>query len=136
MEVLLGAAGGMIIAVLMMAWLGTFARWFIVPGVDGGFVKDYGVLIKAHIDFVLMSLYCLGFYAAAKAANVEIPVLACWLIAIGGFTNPGVFVIAAFKPDFWQALWVKVYTGLSFIVTTAGFIWAASILVGRAFSAA
>ena len=67
-----------------MAWLGTFARWFVVPGVDGGLVKDYGVLIKAHIDFVLMSLYCLAIYAAAKAVGAEIPVLACWLIAIGG----------------------------------------------------
>ncbi|MBL8506475.1 MAG: hypothetical protein JNJ51_08960, partial [Methylobacillus glycogenes] len=55
MEILLAAAGGMIIAVLSMAWLGTFARWFVVAGVDGGLVKDYGVLIKAHIDFVLMS---------------------------------------------------------------------------------
>lgn len=136
MEVLLVAAGGMIVAVLTMAWLGTFARWFVVPGVDGGLVKDYGVLIKAHIDFVLMSLYCLAIYAAAKAVGAEIPVLACWLIAIGGFTNPGVFVIAAFKPDFWQALWVKIYTGLSFIITTAGFIWAALVLICTALSVA
>ncbi|GAB7561979.1 hypothetical protein LG202_00180 [Methylobacillus methanolivorans] len=136
MEVLLVAAGGMIVAVLSMAWLGTFARWFVVPGVDGGLVKDYGVLIKAHIDFVLMSLYCLAIYAAAKAVGAEIPVLACWLIAIGGFTNPGVFVIAAFKPDFWQALWVKIYTGLSFIITTVGFIWAALVLICTALSVA
>lgn len=129
MEILLAAAGGMIIAVLGMAWLGTFARWFVIPGVDGGLVKDYGVLIKAHIDFVLMSLYCFGIYAAAKSAGIEIPALACWLIAIGGFTNPGVFVIAAFKPDFWQVMWVKVYTGLSFIVTTAGFVWAAILFI-------
>ncbi|WP_025871329.1 hypothetical protein [Methylobacillus glycogenes] len=135
MEILLAAAGGMIIAVLSMAWLGTFARWFVVAGVDGGLVKDYGVLIKAHIDFVLMSLYCLGIYAAAKSAGVEIPVTACWLIAIGGFTNPGVFVIAAFKPDFWQVMWVKVYTALSFIVTTAGFVWAASVFVRHAIAA-
>jgi len=128
MEILLKAAVGMIFAVLTMAWLGTFARWFVIKGVDGGLVKDYGVLVKAHIDFVLMSLYCLAIYAAAKTAGVELPVAACWLIAIGGFTNPGVFVIAAFKPDFWQAMWVKVYTLASFIITTVGFIWASITL--------
>lgn len=118
----------MIFAVLTMAWLGMLARWLVVPGVDGGRVKDYGVLVKAHIDFELMSLYCLAFKAAAKAVGAELPAAACWLIAIGGFTNPGVFVIAAFKPDFWQALWVKVYTAASFIVTTVGFLWAATVL--------
>lgn len=128
MEILIQAAVGMIVAVLTMAWLGTFARWFVIKGVDGGLVKDYGVLVKAHIDFVLMSLYCLAIYAAAKAAAVELPVEACWLIAIGGFTNPGVFVIAAFKLDFWQAMWVKVYTMASFIVTTIGFLWAGYVL--------
>ncbi len=128
MEVLVQAAVGMIFAVLIMAWLGTFARWFVIKGVDGGLVKDYGVLIKAHIDFVLMSLYCLALYATARTIGVELPVLACWLVAIGGFTNPGVFVIAAFKPDFWQAMWVKVYTMASFIVTTVGFLWVAGVL--------
>jgi hypothetical protein len=129
MEILLLGAAAMIFAVLTMAWLGTFARWFVIKGVDGGLVKDYGVLIKAHIDFVLMSLYCLAIYAAAKAAGLTIPTMACWLITIGGFTNPSIFVIAAFKTNFWEALWVKIYTLLSFLTTTVGFIWAALIFI-------
>lgn len=129
MEILLLGAAVMIFAVLTMAWLGTFARWFIIKGVDGGLVKDYGALIKAHIDFVLMSLYCLAIYAAAKAAGVVIPTAACWLIAIGGFTNPSIFVIAAFKTNFWEALWVKIYTLASFLTTTVGFIWAALVFM-------
>ncbi|CAG0951869.1 hypothetical protein MTYP_00237 [Methylophilaceae bacterium] len=129
MEILLLGAAAMIFAVLSMAWLGTFARWFVIKGVDGGLVKDYGVLIKAHIDFVLMSLYCLAIYAAAKTAGITIPTTACWLIVIGGFTNPSIFLIAAFKTDFWEALWVKIYTLLSFIVTTVGFIWAALVFL-------
>jgi hypothetical protein len=129
MEVLLLGGAAMLFAVLSMAWLGTFARWFVIKGVDGGLVKDYGVLIKAHIDFVLMSLYCLAIYAAAKTAGITIPTTACWLIVIGGFTNPSIFLIAAFKTDFWAALWVKIYTLLSFIVTTVGFIWAALVFL-------
>lgn len=128
MEILIKGAVGMVFAVLTMAWLGTFARWFVIPGVDGGLVKDYGVLVKAHIDFVLMALFCLAIYATAKTAQIELPVEACWLIAIGGFTNPGVFVIAAFKPDFWQTTWVKAYTMASFIITTVGFVWAATVM--------
>lgn len=42
MEILLLGAAAMIFAVLTMAWLGTFARWFVIAGVDGGLVKDYG----------------------------------------------------------------------------------------------
>jgi hypothetical protein len=122
MEILLKGAVVMFFTALVMAWLGTFARWFIVKGVDGPFIKDYGLLVKAHIDFLLMSLFCMAFYGAAKSGNIELPIMACWFVVIGGMTNPGVFVIAMLKPDFWEHTWVKIYTAISFILTTAGFI--------------
>jgi len=123
MEILLKGGVVMVFTALVMAWLGTFARWFPIRGVDGALIKDYGLLVKAHIDFILMSLFCFTFYGVAKTANIELPIEACWLVVIGGITNPGVFVIAMLKPDFWQHVWVKVYTGLSFVITTTGFIW-------------
>lgn len=120
MEILLKGAVGMFGAALVLAWLGTFARWFVIKGVDGGFVKNYEVLVKAHVDFILMSLFCLAFYAI----KIPLPLAACWLIVIGGFTNPGVFVIVMFKTDAWKFMWMRIYTGLSFICTTVGFSWA------------
>jgi hypothetical protein len=123
MEILLKGGMTMISVALALAWLGTFARWFVVPGVEGGIVKDYGLLVKAHIDFILMSLFCFAFYGVAKSAGIALPVEACWLVVIGGMTNPTIFVIAMLKPNHWEYTLMKVYTALSFLTTTTGFIW-------------
>lgn len=118
MEVLLIGAVIMIAAVLIAAWLMTFAKWFPIPGVDV-FLTDYNAMIRAHIDFVLMALFCLAFYAI----KIPLPVEACWLVVIGGITNPTIFIIAAFDPDFWSKMIWKVYAAFSFIIATTGFVW-------------
>lgn len=117
---------------LACAWLGTFARWFPIKGLDGGLIKDYGLLIKAHIDYILMAILNLGIYSVAKAGGIALPVEACWLIAIGGFTNPTVFTIAMLKPDFWQFMWAKVYTAVTFVLSTVGFVWAGVVMFNAA----
>lgn len=129
MEILLKGGIAMVSVALLLAWLGTFARWFVIKGVDGGVVKDYGLLVKAHIDYILMSLFCFAFYGVAKSAGISLPQEACWLVVIGGMTNPSIFVIAMLKPDFWQYLLPKVYTAASFITTTVGFIWVSKAII-------
>ena len=119
MEILLIGAVVMMFALISSAWLMTFARWFPIKGIDGDFLTDYKTLIRAHIDFALMALFCLAFYAT----KVPLPVAACWFVVIGGITNPCVFVIAAFDTNFWDKTIWKVYTAVSFIITTIGFIW-------------
>lgn len=118
MEILLIGAVLMIFAVLASAWLMTFAKWFPIKGIDES-LPDYKTLIRAHIDFALMALFCLGFYAT----KVPLSVPACWLVVIGGITNPAVFVIAAFDCAFWEKQIWKIYTAVSFIITTLGFAW-------------
>lgn len=125
MEILLVGAVIMIFAVLASAWLMTLAKWFPVQGIDGVFLKDYKTLIRAHVDFVLMSLFCLAFYAI----KIPLPIAACWCVVIGGMTNPGVFVIAAFDPDFWEKPQWKAYTALSFAITTIGFVWVGATII-------
>lgn len=132
MEIMLKAGVFLVFCSLTCAWLGTFARWFPIKGLDGGLIKDYGLLIKAHIDYILMAILNLGIYSVAKVSGVTLPVEACWLIAIGGFTNPTVFTIAMLKPDFWQYTWAKVYTAATFVVSTVGFVWAGRVLIGAA----
>lgn len=132
MEILLKMGVLLIFCSLICAWLGTFARWFPIRGLDGGLIKDYGLLIKAHIDYIMMAGLNLVVYAVAKAGGIALPVAACWLIAIGGFTNPTVFTIAMLKADFWQHTWAKVYTALSFVISTAGFVWAGWIMFNAA----
>ncbi|MFK5949051.1 MAG: hypothetical protein QM500_09835 [Methylococcales bacterium] len=119
MEILLVGATIMLFALLASAWLLTFARWFPIQGIDGVFLTDYKTLIRAHIDFALMTLFCLALYAT----KIPLPIVACWLVVIGGITNPCVFVIAAFDTSFWDKTIWKVYTAVSFIITTIGFSW-------------
>lgn len=128
MEILLIGAVLMIFALLASAWLMTFARWFPLKGIDGEFLTDYKTLIRAHVDFALMALFCLGFYAV----KVPLSVTACWLVVIGGLANPGVFVVAAFNPNFWEKTHWKAYTAISFIITTIGFGWVGISLLAYA----
>lgn len=121
MEILLLGAVAMITMLISTAWLMTFAKWFPLPGVDE-FVVDYKTMIRAHVDYALMALFSLGFYAAAKGAEIELPLVACWAVAIGGFTNPTIFIIAAFDMEFWDKMIWKVFSAISFAFTTVGFV--------------
>ncbi|WP_446810394.1 hypothetical protein ACH50O_02040 [Methylomonas sp. 2BW1-5-20] len=117
MEVLLVGAVACMAALILSAWLMTFARWFPIDGIDGKFLVDYKTMIRAHVDYALMALFNLGFYGV----GIELPVLACWCVAIGGFANPTIFTIAAFDPDFWNKTKWKVFSAASFVITTIGF---------------
>ena len=118
MEVLLIGSAACITALISSAWLMTFAKWFPIKKVDA-FVVDYKTMIRAHVDYALMALFGLGFYGT----GVELPVVACWCIAIGGFTNPTIFTIAAFDTNFWDKTKWKVFSAISFIITSIGFMW-------------
>lgn len=128
MSILLIGAVACMAALILSAWLMTFARWFPIQGIDEKFLVDYKTMIRAHVDYALMALFNLGFYGT----GIDLPVFACWCVAIGGFANPTVFVIAAFDPDFWQKTHWKVYTAISFIITTVGFIGVGTALLRQA----
>lgn len=129
MEVLLFGAVACVVALISSAWLMTFAKWFPINGVDA-FVIDYKTLIRAHVDYALMALFGLGFYGT----GIELPPIACWCLAIGGFTNPTIFTIAAFDTEFWSKMKWKVFTAVSFMLTTIGFLWIAYALFVHAMS--
>lgn len=124
MEVLLIGAAACITALITSAWMMTFAKWFPIKGMDE-FIVDYKTLIRAHVDYALMALFGLGFYGL----GIDLPVIACWCIAVGGFSNPTIFTIAAFDPNFWSKPFWRVYTALSFVVSSIGFMWIAYTLV-------
>ena len=115
-------------ALILSAWLMTFARWFPIEGIDGKFLVDYKTMIRAHVDYALMALFNLGFYGL----GIELPVFACWCVVIGGFANPTIFTIAAFDPDFWNKTQWKIFSAASFVITTIGFVWISVVLVKHA----
>jgi hypothetical protein len=117
MEILLIGAAACMAALILSAWIMTFARWFPIPGLDGKF--DFATMIRAHVDYALMAVFGLGFYGS----GVDLPVIACWCVAIGGFTNPTIFVIASLDMEFWNKAFWKVFSAVSFMITTVGFVW-------------
>lgn len=129
MNVLLVGATACMFALIASAWLMTFARWWPIDGIDGKFLVDYKTMIRAHVDYALMAVFNLGFFGL----GIDLPVIACWCVAIGGFTNPTVFTIAAFDPDFWGKKKWRVYSAISFLITTVGFIWIGATLLQHAF---
>ncbi len=131
MEVLLFGAVACMAALILSAWLMTFARWFPIEGIDEKFLVDYKTMIRAHIDFALMALFNIGFYAS----GVELPILACWCVAVGGFTNPSVFVVAAFDPEFWDKKIWRILSAISFVITTVGFVGVGIAFVQHALQA-
>ncbi|MDC9725763.1 MAG: hypothetical protein PSN44_07610 [Gammaproteobacteria bacterium] len=127
MEILLIGGVATAMALILSAWLMTFARWYPIPGIDGSF--DFATMIRAHVDYALMSLFNFSFYGAAMGGGIELPIIACWCVAIGGFTNPSIFVVAALDENFWDKMFWKVASGISFLVTTTGFVWIAYTFV-------
>lgn len=129
MKILLVGSAACITALISSAWLMTFAKWFPIRAVDE-FLIDYKTMIRAHVDYALMALFGLGFYGT----GIELPAIACWCLAIGGFTNPTIFTIAAFDPDFWSKTKWKVFSAISFVLTTIGFVWITYTLVKHVYA--
>jgi hypothetical protein len=118
MNVLLIGAVGMLFTALVLAWVATFAKLIVVRPVQA-LIKDYGSLIRAHIDLLLMCLLCLALYAI----RIPIPAAACWMVVVGGFTNPSLFLLRAVRPDAPMTWRRQAFRLFSFVTTTAGFGW-------------
>jgi hypothetical protein len=119
MNILLDGAVAMLFAALVLAWVATFAKLVPLPPVQRC-VKDYGALISAHIDFLLMALLCMALYAL----RIPLAHAACWMIVTGGFTNPGLFLLRAFHLGTTASWYRTAYRLLSFGTATIGFGWA------------
>jgi hypothetical protein len=118
MNILIKGAVGMLFAALVLAWVATFAKLIAVRPIQAR-IKDYGALIRAHIDLLLMSLLCLTLYSV----RIPLPTAACWLVVIGGFTNPSLFLLRALDPEA-PSTWIrKTFRLASFTTTTVGFGW-------------
>jgi hypothetical protein len=72
MNILLLGATFCITALIVSAWIMTFARWFPIEGIDGKFLVDYKTMIRAHIDYALMALFNLGFYGIGCQTALKI----------------------------------------------------------------
>lgn len=119
MDILLKGAVCMLFAALVLAWVGIFTKLIVIRPVQA-MIKDYEALIRAHIDLLLMSLFCLALYAV----RIPLAEAACWMIVIGGFSNPSLFLLRALDPESPNTWPRQIFRLASFATTSTGFGWA------------
>jgi hypothetical protein len=124
MHILRNGAVFMLFASLLLAWIATFSNLIVIDRVRA-IVRDHGSLVRSHIDLLLMSILCFSL----SNVNAPLPRLACWLIVIGGFTNPSLFLIRAVVPDELAMAARRTYRLCSFLTTTTGFVWAGWVIL-------
>ncbi len=89
--------------------------------------KNYQSLLKAHIDYLLMTSLLMTFFLLFNHFRVLPSAFVVFAMSVGSFMNPVGFIALAIKPDLSQrptSPFGAVMTG-SFILTTIGYAGAA-----------
>ncbi|HON58416.1 MAG TPA: hypothetical protein PLT45_02650 [Smithella sp.] len=115
---LFAATGAVLIMIsIATAWL-IVARRYLSLGVATRYIRDDEKLVKAHVDYLMMGLVLLIFYAVGMHFPSCLVVLAC----LGALTDPSLFVFLALKPDVNKKLGspFSVISTISFLAATVG----------------
>jgi len=73
-------------------------------------------LLSAHLDFLMMTMLLLGFYAS----KITLPKYVIWPMAIGSIGNPTAFILNSVFPDSTSPL-IGVFIYTTITLTTIGF---------------
>ena len=126
---LLRTAAITLLLALVLAWCLTFTKALKLPFFVATF-QNYDMLLSAHLDFLMMTMLLLGFYAA----RIALPLFVQWPMAIGSITNPALFFVGSVMGDIQN----PVYLGIVFIsisLTSFGYAMAAITILRRSFNA-
>ena len=116
----------MLILSLVLAWVAVSVRYLRLPGISAVISSDEH-LVKAHIDYLLMTLLLYAF--ALLGITLPMPIQGC--MVVGAFTNPLLFIVLAINPGISRAMLTPlgIFATLSFSVTTLGFGGAAILVI-------
>ncbi len=109
---------------LVLAWCLVATHALKLP-IALEFFKEPDALLSSHLDFLMMTMLLLGFYAA----KVPLPAYVRWPMAIGSIGNPSTFLIGATLPGFESPV-IALFIASSITLTTFGY-GMASIMVFR-----
>lgn len=106
----------LILVSLLFAWVTVLFRYILK--VDETKVNTQ-YIVKAHIDFILMSILLILFSLIDNNASYWLIICTC----IGAITNPFLFVVMAFYPKINKSTFSPfgMFSTVSFILTTIGF---------------
>lgn len=132
------AFAGLCLAIaLAIAWV-LGVTLFFSDGVLAGHLVERADIIRAHIDYLMMSQFLFIFFLLFRQYAIDPPV---WVVAaccFGAFFNPLSFLVRGLtpKPSVVAAIPVEAHfpfqAGLSFTLTTVGFLTAVVLVVRAA----
>lgn len=113
--ILLQVACISLLIALVLAWCLVFTIPFKVQFFLDIF-KNTDKLLSAHLDFLMMTMLLLGFYAA----KVPLPGYVRWPMAIGSIGNPTAFLIESILPGVQHPL-IGLFIMTTITLTTFGY---------------
>ncbi|MGZ4955491.1 MAG: hypothetical protein ACXV8Q_10300 [Methylobacter sp.] len=134
---LLTFAGLCLAIALTIAWVLGFTLFF-PDGALAGHLVERADIIRAHIDYLMMSQFLFIFFLLFRQYAIDPPV---WVVAaccFGAFFNPLSFLVRGLTPKPSVTVPVEAYfpfqAGLSFTLTTVGFLTAVALVVRAAWN--
>ncbi|WP_235562294.1 hypothetical protein [Methylophilus sp. Leaf414] len=104
---------------LVLAWCLVMTRGMKIPYMLNIFPSTEN-LLSAHLDFLMMTMLLLGFYAS----KIRLPKFVIWPMALGSIGNPTAFLVLAMAPKI-QSLTFMVFLYTTLSLTTFGYGMAA-----------
>lgn len=98
---------------------------------------SYQQLLKAHVDYLLMTCLLMVFYLLCAHFRVPVPPAILIAMCVGSLLNPAGFLALAIKPDLRQqptSPFGAIMT-ISFVLTTVGYAGAAWAVARAAWQA-
>jgi hypothetical protein len=113
--VIWGAA--LILLSIASGWL-IIAKKYLSLGLIERTIRADGNLVKAHIDYIVMSLSLIVF--SLTGINLPFPVIL--LSCVGAFANPSLFIFLSVRPDVNKKIGstFSVISTVIFMITIAG----------------
>lgn len=93
--IILRTASITMLIALVLAWCLVLTLKMKIPFAVETF-KDTDALLSSHLDFLMMTMLLLGFYAS----KIPLPKYVLWPMAIGSIGNPTLFLLGALHLKF------------------------------------
>lgn len=117
--ILLRVACISLLIALVLAWCLVFTKGMKLPFFLNIF-EDTDKLLSAHLDFLMMTMLLLGFYAS----KISLPKYVLWPMAIGSIGNPTAFILnSVFHSSTSPIIGIFIFTTIT--LTTVGYGMAA-----------
>ena len=131
---LLVFAGFCLLIALAIAWMLGITLFF-PNGAIASHIVERADIIRAHIDYLMMSQFLFIFFLLFKQFAIKAPAWVVFACCFGAFFNPLAFLNRGFSPKPDPALLIGVephfplMAGVSFTLTTVGFLSCVGLVI-------